>query len=197
MVSRGEVIGFSGKSGEATVPNVHFEIRKNLKSGNKNNEIIKDAIEFVDYTELREKKLMALKIRSGKNTIELKENELVEIPFYTVPKLEVNILQFLGKNTRIIPKSISLKINDELIYKIEFDQIRQDEMYSPGSVFGYGSTIFNYWIKLYSSSNITPIKVNRWNEILFALGNKALAELILKDMWGNIKTYKFILKKES
>ncbi|WGS65913.1 hypothetical protein [Marinitoga aeolica] len=66
-------------------------------------------------------------------------------------------------------------------------------MYLPNGIFGYGSNTFNYWIKLYSTSNITPIKINRWNEFSSILKNRNYAEIIIEDIWNNTKKYKFIL----
>ncbi|MBM7559756.1 hypothetical protein [Marinitoga litoralis] len=62
-----------------------------------------------------------------------------------------------------------------MIYFIEFDEIRKDEMYLPNEIFGYGTNTFNYWIKLYL---ITPIKINRWNEFSSILKNRNYAEII-------------------
>nr|WP_254867721.1 M23 family metallopeptidase [Marinitoga sp. 1154] len=193
FVSKGDIIAYSGKTGEANVPNVHFEIREVKKIGNKNIEIIKDALEFVNYKETRKINLKALKIRSNGKIFVLDNENNITIPFDSIPKLEVNIYEMLGKNTRIIPKIITLKVNRELVYQITFDSIKLNEMYSPNVVFGYGSTLYNYWIKLYSTTEITPIKINRWNEI--KMKDENIAELILEDIWGNIKVYKIILKK--
>ncbi|KAF2956796.1 M23 family metallopeptidase [Marinitoga sp. 38H-ov] len=195
-VSKGDEIALSGKSGEADVPHIHFEVREIKKSGNEEIEIVRDALEFVDYIEMRPRVLEALEIRSNNRTFNLLEDQVIEIPFSTLPKLEVKADEKIGNNTKIIPRKISLRVNDELVYEIEFDAIRADEIYSPNSVFGYGSNIFTYWLKLYSSSFITPIKVNRWNEIAFTLKNRNPAELILEDIWGTVKVYKFILVKE-
>ncbi|AEX85505.1 hypothetical protein XO10_05415 [Marinitoga sp. 1135] len=195
-VSKGEEIGYSGKSGEAEVPHVHFEIREVKKSGNNEIEIVRDALEFVDYVEMRPRKLQAFEIRSNNRTYKLLDDQVTEVPFTTLPKLEVKVSEKVGDNTTIIPRKISLRVNDELVYEIEFDAIREDEMYSPNAIYGYGSNLFTYWIKLYSSSFITPIKVNRWNEIAFTLKDKNPAELILEDIWGSIKVYKLILVKE-
>ncbi|WP_129408419.1 hypothetical protein [Marinitoga lauensis] len=179
------------------MPNIHFEIREIIKSGDNETEIIKDALEYVNYTELRTKELIISKIRINNNIYNLSENNLMEIPFYTLPKIEINVSEKLGKNTKIIPKKISLKINNEVVYKIEFDEIREDEMYSPDSIFGYGSNLYNYWIKLYSTSKITPIKINRWNEIFSSLKERNYAEIIIEDIWNNTKIYKFILIKNT
>jgi hypothetical protein len=195
-VSKGEEIAYSGKSGEAEVPHVHFEVREIKKSGNEEIEIVRDALEFVDYVEMRTRQLEALEIRSNNRTFKLLEDQVTEIPFNTLPKLEVKADEKLGNNTKIIPRKVSLRVNDELVYEIEFDAIRVDEMYSPNSVYGNGSNIFTYWLKLYSSSFITPIKVNRWNEISFNLKDRNPAELILEDIWGTVKVYKLVLVKE-
>ncbi|WP_075780344.1 M23 family metallopeptidase [Marinitoga sp. 1137] len=166
VIKKRDIIGFSGKSGEAQVPNVHFEIREIKKFGDNKIEIVEDALEYINYTDIRKKELVISKIRINNNIYNLSENVPVEIPFYLFPKIEINIFEKVGENTKIIPKRVSLKINDEMIYKIEFDKIRDDEMYSPDSIFGYGSNLYNYWVKLYSTSKITPIKINRWNEFL-------------------------------
>lgn len=195
-VLKGEKIAYSGKSGEAEIPHVHFEVREMKKSGNDEIEIVRDALEFVDYIEMRPRKLEALEIRSNNRTFKLLDDQVTEIPFATLPKLEVKTYEKLGNNTKIIPRKISLRVNDELVYEIEFDAIRTDEMYSANAIYGYGSNIFTYWVKLYSSSFITPIKVNRWNEIAFTLKERNPAELILEDIWGSVKIYKLVLVKE-
>jgi hypothetical protein len=195
-VAKGEEIAYSGKSGEAVVPHVHFEVREIKKSGNDEVEIARDALEFVDYVEMRPRTLEALEIRSNNRTYKLLDDQVTEIPFSTLSKLEVKTDEKIGNNTKIIPRKISLRVNDELVYEIEFDAIRLDEMYSPNAIYGNGSNIFTYWIKLYSSSFITPIKVNRWNEIAFTLKDRNPAELILEDIWGTVKVYKLVLVKE-
>ena len=95
-----------------------------------------------------------------------------------------------------MPKRIALRINNELVYEIKFDQLYLSEMYNTYPIFSKDSTMFIYWVKLYSTTKNSFIKVNRWEEIFPYLKKSNTAVLILEDPWGKIKKFSFYLVKE-
>lgn len=190
-VSVNEVIAYSGDTGEALAPHLHFEVLKESSEGL----IHYDPLEFLDYKETRSKSLELIRIRSANKYFEINENgdTLVEyIGFF--PRIEVHVREKLGDNSTILPKKVSLYINNILTFKLDFSKIKEEEAYSADIVYGYGSTHSVYWLKMYSDENLTPIVVNDFSAFSNLNSPTLNGKIVLEDIWGNEKSYnlKFI-----
>ena len=187
QVQRSELIALSGSSGAAEAPHLHFEVRE----ANENGDIIRDPLEYLDYAETRTKALELLGVISDNAEYKPDSTNNVTIKFSgQYPKIELKVREVLGKNTPVMPKRISLKIGDMLIYQIDFSKILESESYNPSVVFGNSSTMTLYALKMFSTESITPIQVNNWNQFTMNSQNTFTGEVTLEDTWGNRQNYK-------
>ncbi|HOB15847.1 MAG TPA: M23 family metallopeptidase [Defluviitoga sp.] len=185
-IKTNEIIANSGDTGEATAPHLHFEVLEETPEG----QIIYDALEFLEYQETRSKQLELIQIRSNNKYFEVtdgKENIVEYAGVY--PKIDVRVRQKLGDNSTIVPKKVSLYINDILTYKVEFSKLKEDEVYKAETIYAYGSTASVYWIKMYSDYNLSPIVVNDFSAFSHTSSGDLRGKVVLEDFWGNEKVY--------
>ncbi|MDN5342297.1 M23 family metallopeptidase [Oceanotoga sp. DSM 15011] len=190
-INKGEVIAYSGSTGEAMAPHLHFEVWEMKENGN----IIRDALEYIEYKETREKNLELLSIRSNNKYFDIKKDEISTIEYSgDYPNLEIRVREKIGNNTTILPKKMSLYIDNRIVYKLNFAQIKEEEAYNP-SVFGYGSTATVYWLKLYSKEALTPIEIDNWGQFIGKNLNNSVGKIELEDFWGNKEIYNIRFNK--
>jgi len=184
-----EVIAYSGDTGEAIAPHLHFEVLK--QSGEEF--IIYDPLEFLEYQESRNKSLELMRIRSNNKYFEVTENGETVVEYTgNFPRIDIRVREKLGNNSTILPKKVSMYINGVLTYKLDFSIIKESEIYKADFVFGYDSTSSIYWLKMYSDNYLSPIVINDFsafsNETSRTLNLNG--EIVLEDIWGNEKVYK-------
>ncbi len=186
-IDSGEVVAFSGSTGEALAPHLHFEVREQTAAG----EVVLDALEFIDYSEERIKILELLEIRNENNNYTVNQNGETIVEFTgDYPKIDVRVREKLGQNSTILPKKISLFIDGKLAYKLDFSKVKFENAYNPSPIYGYGSTSTIYWLKMYSNNNnliVTENNLSRYINSNFAEYNGTIK---LEDFWGNSTSYK-------
>lgn len=191
-VNRDEIVALSGNTGASFAPHLHFEVREKTPRGM----IIRNAIDYIEYVETRNKSLQLMSVKSMNRLINVNNNDVINIEYSgDIPRIEIRVRELLGNNTVILPKRITLEIENREVYKVDFDKIYEDEIYSAYDIYSRESTNSIYWIKLFSDSNITPIKQNNWA----SYSNQDLTNMNgvikLEDSWGNTVEYDITFTK--
>lgn len=182
-----EVIAYSGDTGEAIAPHLHFEILKQYED----EVVIYDPLEFLEYQEPRNKSLELIRIRSNNKYFDVTENGETVVEYTgNYPRIDIRVREKLGDNSTILPKKVSMYINGILTYKLDFSQIKESETYQADVVFGYGSTSSIYWLKMYSDDILSPIVINDFSAFSYGTSTTLNGEIVLEDIWGNEKKYK-------
>lgn len=188
QIKSDEVIAYSGSTGEALAPHLHFEVREQTAAG----EVVLDALEFINYKEERIKILELLEVRNSTSNYTVNQNGETIVEFTgSYPKIDIRVREKLGQNSTILPKKVSLFIDGKLAYKLNFSKVKYENAYNPSPIYGYGSTSTIYWLKMYSDNNdnliITDNNLSRYINSNFAEYN---GTIVLEDFWGNSQSYK-------
>ncbi|BBE31287.1 peptidase M23 [Tepiditoga spiralis] len=187
-IKTGEIIALSGSTGEAEAPHLHFEVREEING----TEMIRNPLEYLEYKENRKKTLELLSVRVNGKYIDINNSDLNTIEFSgDYPKIDVRVRERLGNNTVIMVKSVSISLDNSLMYKIDFSSLPESVGYKPQPVYGYGSTSSIYWLKMYSIESLYPIKDNNWSQLIGSDKSSYKGEIVLEDFWGNKKVYNF------
>ncbi|ODN30216.1 M23 family metallopeptidase [Fervidobacterium thailandense] len=187
---RGEVVGYSGKTGEATQPHAHFEVR------DKDEKYVYDPLRFIDVKRLKPVQ-MGIVLKSL--LISDKEYQYSPGAVYTFngdyPKISVEAYTELAKNLLGV-KEIKLYFSNELVYHIILDEIPLDFYEKPYTVYHEKTTmtslIYKAFYKLYSDEELPFVKVNRVGEF------KRLTydvKVEISDVFGNSGVFTFTLKR--
>lgn len=188
LIKSNEIIAYSGSSGEAIAPHLHFEVREQTAEG----EIVLDALEFINYKEERKKELELLEIRNSTNNYTVSQNGETIVEFTgSYPEIDIRVREKLGQNSTILPKKVSFFIDGKLAYKLNFSKIKFQNAYDTSDIYGYGSTSTIYWLKMYSDNNdnliISDNNLYRYLSSDFA---EYHGTIMLEDFWGNTQSYK-------
>jgi hypothetical protein len=188
-VRKGDVIGYSGKTGAAIAPYCHVEFYDYQQ------EIYIDPLVYLkELLDRPDADLEIIKVR-----VDGKEQNISNGGTYfyrnQYPEIEVNArLDDNSWNSRYGIHRVQLFLDDMEVYQLLFETI-PDEYYDQGDlVYGEGSTSSYYWYKLYSYQTGGAVVLNRLGEI--SLSGSTKARIVVEDDWGNAKTWSFYLKKE-
>lgn len=189
--SKGEIIGYSGRTGEAAKPHAHFEVR------NKDEKVLYDPLKFIDKSQLRV-------VQSGlllkSIVIDGKEYPYASGGTYYFsgghPKIAIEAYTELAKNLLGI-KEIKMYFSDKLVYHIILDELPMDLWEKPYELYDDKTTMtsltYRGFYKLYSTSDLSFVKVNEINSYA---GNSYKVTIELFDDFGNKDTCTFNLIKQ-
>jgi len=181
-VKRGEIIGFSGQTGEALAPHCHLEIRDTSKN------IAINPLNFLSNFVTIPKgdvRILGLKINGREVSIADK------IHYFTgsSANMEVNAALKTDRNSLGIYK-VEVYMDGLLVYQIQFNEISFDDFEMADALFGKGSNASNYWYKLYSSESLSVVKLNK---LPVEFPSESAIKIVVEDYWGRKKDLSFRL----
>lgn len=188
--SQGDIIAYSGKTGEAVKPHCHLEIR------NSDETLMFDPIDFLNVQAPNGEIILKELIINGKS-YNYTEGETYSFKG-EYPKIEINSYLFVNNNLLGL-KEIKLYIANKLVYDILLDEVSKEEFYKPYIVYSKDSIaagyIYKTYYKLYPEILGGPIKVNNFptlntNTDFFQVRIEAY------DPWKRVKEFTFNLKRE-
>ncbi|MCD6551889.1 MAG: M23 family metallopeptidase [Thermotoga sp.] len=187
---KGEVVGYSGTTGEAPIPHAHFEIR------DKKEEVSFDPANFLNLPKPVDEALVLEKLKIGDEEYNFVENRTY--PFTgSFPVLSIKAYS-RGFNNTLGLKKISLLMEEEEIYQISFEQIPWSEFTNVWGVYDRRSVSaayrFELWYKLFPETFSTLVKVNKFPEI-GRFPDFAKYTIVLEDIWGMEKKFSFYLQR--
>lgn len=188
--SRGEIIGYSGRTGEAAKPHAHFEVRS------KDEKILYNPLKFIEKNQLR---VVQSNVILKSILIEGKEYTYTNASTYyfsgEYPKIAVEAYTELAKNLLGV-KEIRMYFSDKLVYHIIFDELpmqlweRPYEVYDEKTIMT--SLMYRGFYKLHGDSNLGFIKVNDVDKQKM---NNYNVKIEILDDFGNQGTFTFSLIK--
>ncbi|OOC46094.1 M23 family metallopeptidase [Thermosipho sp. 1074] len=188
--SKGDVIAYSGKTGEAVKPHCHIEIRNHDES------ILVDPLEFFEIAPPEGDIILKELIIDGKKV----EYNRGSVYTFTgdYPKIEMNA--FLKINNNMLGlKEIKLYFANKLMYDILLDEIPMEEFYKPYSVYSKDSIaagyIYKTYYRLYPEVLGIPIKINNFPTLNTNL-DFFQVRIEVFDFWNRKKEFSFNLKRE-
>ncbi|HQO05039.1 MAG TPA: M23 family metallopeptidase [Fervidobacterium sp.] len=189
VFSQGEVIGYSGKTGEASQAHAHFEIRDREEKN------AYDPLDFIDKSLLRPVQ-MGVMIKNI--VIDGKEYTYQPGGVYTFsgdfPKISVEAYTELAKNLLGV-KEVKVYFSDNLVYHIILDRLPMDYWQKPYDLYDektvMTSLIYRGYYKLYSSSDLPFVKVNKLND--YNHSSQYSVSIEIRDTFGNVGTFPFKL----
>jgi murein DD-endopeptidase MepM/ murein hydrolase activator NlpD len=187
---KGEVVGYSGTTGEAPIPHAHFEIR------DKKEEVSYDPSNFLNLQKPVDEDIFLENLKIGDNVYDFVENRTY--PFTgNFPVLSIKAYS-RGFNNTLGLKKISLLMEGEEIYQISFEQIPWSEFTNVWGVYDRKSVSaayrFELWYKLFPETFSSLVKVNKFPEI-GKFPDFAKYTIVLEDIWGMKKEFSFYLQR--
>jgi len=190
-VKRGEVIGYSGKTGEASVPHCHLEIRS------KDEKWVYNPLMFLNLKDDRAPIIVdEISINGVKYTSDEIENSVVYVNGTTFPDIKISTAEKSGYNVRGIYK-IQMKVDNRLVFELRFDKMKLDEFRKGGIIYSENSNSFSHLYNLTVPSNVilSPIKINKTHSI--SVKRKCKIDIIVSNFWGREKKIDFFIEPRS
>ena len=188
---KGEIVGFSGKTGEATWPHVHFEIR------DESERFSIDPIPMMSGV----KRPVDEGIKVEKISIDGEKYPFSSGRIYPFsgdyPKIEI-LAYSIGNTNKLGLKELNLFLNGEEVYSVVFDEIAWEDFNDVWKVYGEDSVMNEYsfapWYVLYPKGRSALVKLDLLSGMKLKAGI-VRARIELVDAWGMVKTLEFKLRK--
>jgi murein DD-endopeptidase MepM/ murein hydrolase activator NlpD len=185
-----EVIGYSGQTGEAAQPHCHFEIRS-----------IDETVCYNPSDMLNVPKPSDAKFTVRGLMIDNERLNYVENGVYRFrgswPKIAIDAVTSVGRNV-IGLRSLKLYFNNDLVYHIDFGEIRFDEFNNVWAVYTENSVSDGYrytaYYKLYPDKSSRVVRLNKFPE-LGQLPSRTNVTIICEDVWRTEYELKFVLER--
>ncbi len=186
----GEVVGYSGRTGEAAQPHCHFEIRS-----------VDESICYnpMDFVEIPVPEKIDFEVKSL--VIDTERYAYADGRTYPfrgdIPKIAVNAVSVSGRNVLGL-KRLRLYFDGTLAYEIDFSEIPWGEFNNVWSVYTRDSVSDGYsysaWYKLYPEAGSSLVKVNRFAEIA-RLPKKSAVKIVFTDVWNRDFYLEFFVER--
>ncbi|MFN3691284.1 MAG: M23 family metallopeptidase [Fervidobacterium sp.] len=189
--SKGEIIGYSGKTGEASIAHAHFEVR------NKDEKVVYNPLQFIDKSLLRP---VEMKVLLKSIIIDDTEYPFSNGATYNFsgpyPRISVEAYTELAKNLLGV-KEIKMYFSNNLVYNIKLDELPMELWEQPFEIYHSKSIMtsiaYRGFYKLFSDKSFPFIKVN---ELSKHSDNNYSVRLEILDDFGNIGTFYFNVQRK-
>ncbi|AEH50711.1 M23 family metallopeptidase [Pseudothermotoga thermarum] len=186
----GEVIGFSGRTGEAAQPHCHFEVRSLDES------VCYDPMDFLPLVipsdarfEVRSLIIDGERYTYSPGRVYLFKGD--------IPKIAINAVTVSGRNVLGL-KRIRLYFDGTLAYELDFSTIPWNEFNNVWAIYTRDSVSDGYtysaWYKLYPELGSSLVKVNRFAEIA-RLPKQSRVKITLTDVWNRNFDVEFLVER--
>ncbi|MFO7882248.1 MAG: hypothetical protein R6U52_06900 [Kosmotogaceae bacterium] len=181
VFNNGELIAYSGNTGNVD-PHLHVEIR------NLDETMVLNPGMYFELPEYTGTTVKVIEIISGNDVYDLAKypNPLVKISEYTPFLLRTRV----ESRQPINPRSISIYVEDSLIYRIDFSHFLLENGDLVHEIYT-NSTMRDYRFRLDATIPEEIVTVNKWQTV--DLNSEKNARLVVIDHWGNSAEVKFRL----
>ncbi|RKX56570.1 MAG: M23 family peptidase [Thermotoga sp.] len=190
IFEKGEIVGYSGDTGEASQPHCHFEIR------NREETISYNPMKFLEIPRPLDEDIVVKKISINGKIWDYVEGAVYEFSG-DFPRLEVNAYA-KGFNNVLGLQEIRFYKGDEEIYRISFDEITWGEFNKVWGIYSKKSIVDGYrysvWYILYPEEASSLVKIDKFPDI-GKFPDYDEYRIVLVDPWGEEKTLRFYLKR--
>ncbi|WP_448376339.1 M23 family metallopeptidase [Fervidobacterium sp.] len=187
-VAKGEVIGYSGKTGEAAQAHCHFEVRS------KDEKIIYDPLDFLDKGALKPVQMQIILKRIVVDGVEYDYVENANYKFKgSYPKIAVETYTELAKNLLGV-KEIKMYFSGNLVYHIILDRLPMEYWEKPYNLYNektlMTAIIYRGYYNLYAEDSLPFVKVNSIDKYSSSTYS---VQLEVSDGFGNSRKFSFNL----
>jgi len=187
-VKKGEIIGYSGKTGEAAQPHCHFEVRS------KDEKLLYDPFDFFDKSLF---KPVQMGIVLKRIIVDGKEYEFMNNATYSFssvyPKIAVEAYTELAKNLLGV-KEIKMYFSQDLVYHIILDRLPMEYWEKPYSVYNEKTLMtamtYRAYYNLFAEDSLPFVKVNNVSKYN---ANSYSVYVEISDGFGNSQRFSFNL----
>ncbi len=181
VFNNGEIVAYSGNTGNVD-PHLHIEIRDLSET------MVLNPGMYLELPEYSGTTVKAFEIISGNDVYDLTKypNPLVKISEYTSFFIRTRV----ESRQPINPRSISVYIEDSLVYRIDFSHFMLKNSNLVHEIYS-NSTMRDYRYKLDATIPEEIVTVNKWDTV--DLNSEKNARLVIIDHWGNSSEIKFRL----
>ncbi len=185
-----EPVGYSGQTGEAAQPHCHFEIR------NVDETVCYNPTDFLSVPKPVDARFTVRGL-----IIDGERQTYTEGKVYSFrgnwPKIALDAVTVIGRNS-IGMRSLKLYLNNNLVYHIDFGEIRMDEFNNVWAVYTEDSISDGYryvaYHKLYPDRGSSIVKLNRFPE-LGQLPSRVNVVIVCEDVWKTEYELRFVLER--
>ncbi|AJC74520.1 peptidase M23 [Pseudothermotoga hypogea DSM 11164 = NBRC 106472] len=185
-----EVIGYSGQTGEAAQPHCHFEIR------NIDETVCYNPSDMLNIPKPADANFTVRGLMIDGERLNYTENEVYRFRG-SWPKIAIDAVASVGRNV-IGLRSLRLYFNNDLVYHIDFSEIRLEEFNNVWAVYTENSVADGYrytaYYKLYPDKSSNVVKLNRFPE-LGQIPSRTNVTIVCEDVWKNEHEVKFVLER--
>jgi hypothetical protein len=181
-IKKGEIIGFSGQTGEALAPHCHLEVRDTQRN------VAINPLKFLsDFVTIPTGDVKILGLRINGKEVSIAD----KIHYFTgsSPNMEINAALKTERNTLGLYK-IEVYMDGILVYQALFDEISFEDFELADAFYGKNSNASNYWYKLYSSEALSIVKLNK---LPVEFPSESAIRIVVEDYWGRSKELSFRL----
>lgn len=193
VVRRGQIIGYSGKTGDALVPHCHFEVRS------KDEKWIYNPLFFLGLKDDGSTiKIRKITINGADYKSDEIKDSVVHVDGSQFPRMSISTDEENGSNTRGIYQ-IQMYANSNLIFELRFDKMKMEEFRKTSILYGITDDTYDYYtykLTIPSDVSLSPIKINKIHSIMLNKNKKIEIKIIVSDFWGREKEIGFFLKRD-
>ena len=196
-VKQGQVVAYSGESGNVQGPHCHFEVRSQDERFSYDPfSVYPDMLRWIDQPVRND--IVLLKIAVDGKVYDYSPNGVYEFSgdYPKIAVLAFSDYAVRGYSYRLGLRGLSLNLNGNQIYEVFFDRIPMDEMKK--AFFVYDEKLsslrgnYNAWYDLYPKGDVSVVKNNN----IPRFPDNSTLVITLRDYFGKKKDFKVKLRRK-